>query len=381
MASLKPTLVQSGRELQDLVSRMDGAARVAVDTEAASFHRYRDRVYLIQLSTDTETAIVDPLTVDDLSPLRTLLAAPAVEIVFHDADYDLRTLDRDYGFRARHLFDTRIAAQFAGEAAIGLGALLEKFVHVKLNKKHQRADWSQRPLPDDMIRYAAADTHYLLTLRDILEQRLTELGRLAWVQEEFERLEHVRWTGPTADEENSFLRMKGAKALRGPALAVLKAVYEWRDAKAESRDRAPFRILGNAALLGLAKARPTRPEALGQVADLPAKLAHRYGPELLTAVQAGLTLAPEDLPDIPRPKRRPHDPAYDARLDRLKTLRNRCATALGLDPGLVCPSGTLEAIARAEPADASALAAIDELRAWQRGVLGEKAILRAVAGV
>src|SRR5213079_3173192 len=126
----------------------------------------------------------DPLAVADLSPVGRLLADAKVEKIFHDADYDLRILDRDYGFRARRLFDTRIAAQLAGEPAVGLAALLEKYVGVKLAKEHQKADWSRRPLPPAMLAYAAADTHYLLPLRDALEQRLQSLGRLSWAQEE-----------------------------------------------------------------------------------------------------------------------------------------------------------------------------------------------------
>ena len=158
---------------------------VAVDTEAASFHRFVDRIYLIQLSSRRETAIIDPLTVDDVSALGAMLADPAVEVVFHDADYDLRILDRDYGFHARHLFDTRIAAHLLGEPAVGLAALLEKHVGVTLDKKYQRADWSRRPLPPEMLEYAATDTRYLLALREQLRAALEARGRLSWAEEEF----------------------------------------------------------------------------------------------------------------------------------------------------------------------------------------------------
>ena len=112
--------------LRDLAARLARAPRIALDTEAASFHRYTDRVYLVQVSSDHETALIDPLALPDLSPLGDLLASESVEVVFHDADYDLRVLDRDYGFRARRVFDTRVAAQLLGEPAVGLAALLEK---------------------------------------------------------------------------------------------------------------------------------------------------------------------------------------------------------------------------------------------------------------
>src|SRR5207253_488016 len=151
-------------------------------------------------------------------PLGELLADPAVEKVFHDADYDLRILDRDYRFRAARIFDTRIAAQLAGEPAVGLAALLEKYVGVKLAKEHQKADWSRRPLPPAMLEYAAADTQHLPALRDALRDRLTQLGRLAWAEEEFAPLESLRWTG-APDAGDAFQRVKGARAPRNRVAA------------------------------------------------------------------------------------------------------------------------------------------------------------------
>jgi len=373
-----PPLVESLEVLRQLTERLAGERRLAFDTESASFHRYVDRVYLIQVSTDTMTAIVDPLAVDDLSPLGELLADPETEIVFHDADYDLRTLDRDYGFRARHIFDTRIAAQLAGEPAVGLGYLLEKYFAVRLNKKHQRADWSRRPVPEEMLAYAMDDTRYLLALRDRLEERLEQLGRLAWAREEFRLLEDLRWTGPSAEEEQPFLRMKGAKALRGRPLAVLEQLFNWRDETARQLDRAPFRVLGNAALLDIARSLPRSMPQLLKVKDLPDKLARRHGQDLLNAVQRGLELPEDQIPRIPRTKRPEPDPAYDARLERLKELRNSRAEVVGLDPGLVCPNATLGAIARTVPTGPADLEQVEDLRKWQREVLGDREIVEAV---
>lgn len=370
-----PQLIESQQTLRQLVDRLSRIPRLAFDTEAASFHRYVDRVYLVQVSTDTSTAIVDPLAVDDLSPLGELLSHAGTEVVFHDADYDLRTLDRDYAFRARNLFDTRVAAQLAGEPAVGLGSLLEKHLGVRLDKKHQRADWSRRPLPNDMLAYAAADTWHLLTLRDRLETRLTDLGRLEWAREEFRRLESIRWTGPSEDDEQPFLRMKGAKALRGRPLAALQQLFEWRDETARRLDHAPFRVLGNAALLDIARSMPRDMKHLLQVKELPDKLARRHGTELLAAVTRGLDLPEDQIPHVARPARPASDPAYDASLERLKELRNRIADAIGLEPGLVCPNGTLSAIARLVPTTSADLDAIEELREWQREVLTDRAIL------
>jgi ribonuclease D len=205
-------LIQSQAELEALFARLRGAPLLAVDTEAASFHRFTDRVYLLQISSREETAVVDPLAVENLAPLGQVLADPAVETVFHDADYDLRLLDREYGYHASSLFDTRIAAQLLNEPGVGLAALLEKYLGVRLDKRFQRADWSARPLSPAMLDYAAADTRFLPELRDILRTQLEARGRLAWAQEEFALLHDLHWS--PADGEPGYLRLKGAKALK-----------------------------------------------------------------------------------------------------------------------------------------------------------------------
>ena len=362
--------IASPEALADLIAALRREPLVGVDTEAASFHKYRDRIYLLQFSSSQQTAIVDPLAVPDLSPVGLLLADPKVEKIFHDADYDLRTLDRDYGFRPRNIFDTRIAAQLAGEPAIGLGALLEKYAGVKLAKAHQKADWSQRPLTPGMLAYAGDDTRHLATLRAALRERLTALGRLPWAEEEFARLESLRWT-PAGDGEEGFLRLKGAKQLPPRQLATLRELVRWRDGVAEREDKALFRIIGNEALLGVAKVQPESPADLPRVPDLPASLARRHGPALLDAVRRARALREDDLPRVERVARGPKDPTFDERVERLKATRNRIATELALDPGVLCGRTTLEAVARARPVDRAALARVDGVRRWQIEVLGD----------
>ncbi|MEX0692190.1 MAG: HRDC domain-containing protein [Gemmatimonadales bacterium] len=373
----EPALITTDDAFAAFIARAAKYPRVALDTEAASFHRYVDRVYLVQASSDDETAIVDPLAVRDLSALGALLANPAVEVIFHDADYDLRMLDRDYGFRARNVWDTRIAAQLAGEKAFGLGSLLEKYYGLKLSKAYQRADWSERPLTEGMLAYAAADTTHLPGLRDLLADRLTGLGRLAWAQEEFVRLESLRWSVP--NDEDPALRLKGAKLLKGPQLAVLKTVWQWRDDTARALDRATFRVLSNEAILGLAKTQPTDEAGL-RAAGVPAPIARRSGTDLLGAVRQGLAMPRAEWPTWERQRRAKDEPVVDERFARLKALRATRSTAVDLDPGQVCPNGTLLAIARAAPTSAADLDVIPDLRSWQREVMGDAAMLAAVTG-
>ncbi|MBA2626593.1 MAG: ribonuclease D [Gemmatimonadales bacterium] len=370
-------VIDSQPALEQLTAELAREPLVAVDTEAASFHRYHDRVYLLQLSSRTTTAVVDPLAVRDLASFGAVLADPAVEIVFHDADYDLRLLDREFGLRATRLFDTRVAAQLLNEPGVGLAALLEKYLGVKLDKRFQRADWSARPLLPGMLEYAAADTRNLAALRDILRDQLIERGRLAWAEEEFSYLESVRWT-VSEDDEPAWLRMKGAKALRPRGLAVLREVFEWRDALARKADKAPFRVINNEPMLAISRDQPTDVATLKAVPGVGHDLVNRRGHDLLAAVERGLAVAELDLPRVERATRRAPDPALDARLERLKAVRNREATRLDLAPGVLCPNGTLEAIARAMPETPKALEQVPGLRRWQAETIGA-ALLSAAA--
>jgi ribonuclease D len=366
-------LLDSQASFDRFLERLTGVSLVAMDTEAASFHRYRDRIYLLQISTRSDTAVVDPLAVQDLGRLGQVLADPAIEVVFHDADYDLRILDRDYGFRARNLFDTRIAAQLLNEPAVGLAALLEKYFGVRLDKRLQRADWSARPLTREMLEYAASDTRWLPALRDLLKARLEAAGRWSWAAEEFALLEEVRWT-PAGPTDEAYLRLKGARTLRGHQLAVLRELFEWRERVAAELDRAPFRILPNEAMLAIARAMPADLAALKATRALSPEQLRRRGAEILEAVSRGVRAPASTIPVFERGRRPPPDLAFDARLERLKAARNALAERLDLAPGVLCPNGLLEAMARLNPRDVSELAGVEGMRRWQRAVCGEALI-------
>jgi len=364
-------LVDRPETFQALLAEVAGAGVVALDTEAASFHRYHDRIYLIQLSTPTVTAVIDPLGVGDLAPIGAMLADPEIETIFHDADYDLRLFDKQYGFHARRLFDSRIAAQFLGEPGIGLAALLQKYFSIQADKRFQRADWSARPLTEPMLEYAAGDTENLCELRDILRTQLIEKGRWSWVQEEFVLLERTRWTGaPHDDPATSYLRLKGAKVLDRRALALLREVYVWRETTSAKLDRAAFRVLGNEVLFQLAQHPPRTLEDLARVKGIGRDTLDRRGPEILAAIERGLAIPDKELPRIERGPRRVPDPAFEARLEAMKRVRNSLADRYQLQPGVLCPNGTLEAIAAALPVNLEALAGVSGVRSWQVNEIG-----------
>jgi len=360
----------------DTASAVDGflatiadARVLALDTEGASFHRFVDRIYLLQLSTREQTAIIDPIPIGTPPRLGALLEDRDVEVVFHDADYDLRLLQQDYRWHVRNIFDTRVAAQLLGIRAFGLAALLERYFGVKLDKKHQRADWSMRPLPQGMLDYAAQDTIHLLELRDRLEHDLERAGRWEWAREEFGLLEGTKWGDD--DPANSFLRIKGARDLARRELAVLRELVPWRDAIARQMDRATFRVVGNEQLLDIARQQPATRDALSTIKGMPRGILESRGGEVLDAIRRGLAVPEADLPRFPKAPRWDRDPEFDVRVSALKTVRDEAAARLDLDPGVLCSRDRLEAVARKNPRNQAELEAVSELRQWQRGVLGE----------
>jgi len=364
-------LIEDPAEFAALLGNLKNELLIAVDTEAASFHRHLDRVYLLQLSTRTQTWIVDPLAVVGLPGFGDFLADPGIEFVFHDADYDLRLLAHEFGFRVARVFDTRVAAQFLNETAVGLAALLEKYFRVRLDKRFQRADWSVRPLLPAMLDYAATDTRHLAELRDVLRQRLVEAGRLSWLEEECELLREVRWPEPEPAAAAA-LGIKGARALNPRALAVFRELYVWRDGLAQTLDRAAFRILGNEALFAMAEHPPAEAEALRKVRGLGGKMRERQGKEILAAVRRGLALPEHELPRFARAPRHRPDPAFERRLERLKSIRIAESARLALPPGVLVPNWLLEAVARSAPATPDELAQVPGIRRWQQNLLGKQ---------
>ena len=278
-------------------------------------------------------------------------------------------LHQDYGWNVRNIFDTRVAAQLLGLKAFGLAALLERFFGVKLDKKHQRADWSMRPLTQGMLDYAAQDTIHLLELRDRLKAELERLGRWDWAREEFTLLEGTKW--PDDDPANAFLRIKGARDLTRRELAVFREVVHWRDSVARALDRATFRVVGNEQLLEVARRKPAIHEALAAIKGMPRGILESRAGEILDGVQRGLAVPDAELPRFPKAARWDRDPDFDARTNALKTVRDAAAIRLDLDPGVLCSRDRLESVARRNPTTREELDTIPELHIWQKAELGE----------
>jgi ribonuclease D len=364
-------------EVDRFLSEISDVKELALDTEGASFHRFLDRIYLLQISTREESAIIDPLPIGSPARLGQLLESKAVEVVFHDADYDLRLLHQDYGWHVTNIFDTRVASQLLGIKSFGLAALLEQFFDVKLDKKHQRADWSMRPLTPDMLAYAAQDTRYLLQLKDHMKSELTRRGRLHWAEEEFARLEGTRWEAEQSME--GFLRLKGARDLSRRELAVLREVANWRDTVAAQLDRATFRVIGNEALFEIARRAPMNTSELSTIKGMPKGMIERAGADIVAAIRHGMEVPEAELPKFPKGQRWNKDRDFDDKVNRLKAVRDAAATRLELDPGVLCSRERLENVARSGAKSVDDLAAVPDLRRWQIEEMGE-GFVKALAG-
>lgn len=369
--------IDTPEALEELVSDLAGESLLGVDTEAAGYHRYLDRLSLVQISSRSRNYLIDPLALEDLSPLATMLEDARVEKIFHDADFDLRILDRDVGVRVAGLFDTQIAAAFLGERSLGLGAVIETHLGLKLPKAYQRADWAERPLTEGMKDYAATDTAYLPDLRDRLREALVDRQRLGWAEEEFARREGTRWS-ESEDALEPFLRVKGARDLTPRGLAILRELHAWREEVGRERDQATFRVMANQALIALGLAPPKSQSQLSSVPGISEGMAERRGREIMAAIQRGLAVPEDELPRFPPSRRWDRDPEAEARADRLRGVRNSAAERLGLDPGFMMSRNLLDEIARRNPGSAEELAGIPEVRRWQVEALGDD-LLRALA--
>jgi len=368
--SMSHELIDTKEALSEVEDSLRGVDRIALDLEAAGFHRFSDRLCLVQISTREETFVLDPLALDLKDTLKGILEDPQVQVVMHGADYDIRLLDRDLGIRIQGLFDTQTAASLLGASAIGLASLLEEHLGIKLSKKHQRADWAQRPLPSGMLAYAAADTRHLLALADLLEEELEKKGRLAWAREEFRLLEEIRWE---EDESDPILRVKGARDLTPRAATALREAMAWRDQIARERDRAPFRVAGDNILFSIVVERPDSVDELASMKGVSPRLAREKGASLLARLRQVDELPDDALRPYPRYQGngpgRP-SPEEEALANRIRDLRTKKAEGLEVDRGVLLSNAQIMEVVRRSPRDLQELEGIPGLRSWQAQILG-----------
>lgn len=361
-------LVTTYPQLTDAAEQLLQFSRVSVDLEADSMFHFREKVCLIQFGVPGHIVVVDPLELPDLDPLKPLFARGEIQKIFHGSDYDIRSLFRDFGIEVNNLFDTELASRFLGARSSGLDSVLGARFGVSLDKKYQKKDWSQRPLPDGMIEYAARDVVYLEPLADMLIGELHEKGRLSWVAEECDLLSRVR---PVENGDCPlFLKFKGAGKLDRRSLAILERILQFRMKAAEKRDKPLFKVLGNESVMRLTQARPSTPDHLKQVNALSSRQYNMYGPAILEAVNAALSIPDVELPRYPRSRPPSYGPGVPQRVKRIKAWRDGIAERLCIDPSILMTRVMITQIAELRPRSMADLDQVPDMKKWQKKELG-----------
>ena len=345
-------MISDPQGLADLTARLTPLSRIALDTEADSLHSYFEKLCLIQISTEHENILVDPLAGFSLQPLYEALAKR--RLVLHGADYDLRMLHRGGQFAATDIFDTMIAARLCGYQELGLAALVAKHFGVKLSKASQKANWALRPLSNQMIEYAINDTKYLLPLAEILEAELLRLNRWEWFSESCDRM--IASAGePRGRDETKAWRIPGTAALSPRAQSVLRVLWYWRDVEARSWDRPPFHVMSNEDIVRIAES-----AVEGKAFSTP-RMSNRRRKSFEIILALALHIPEGEWPVPTRSTRRRPSREQTERFEHLRSIRDKVAADLGLDSSIVAPRGALEA--------ASVDADTPLLMRWQKKLL------------
>lgn len=344
-----PVWVHTTKLLKQMVDDLSAQSRVAVDTESNSLHAFREQVCLLQFSTPKADYLVDPLALEDLSSLAPIFSDANIEKIFHAAEYDLICLRRDFGFAFATLFDTMQAARVLGYPAVGLDRLLGDKFGIKMDKRHQKANWAARPLTKEQIHYARLDTHYLFDLRDALEQELCEKERLDFALEDFSRACQVEEAKQRTNGD-SWERFAGRKDLSLRELTILSHLCKWRDKEAEKLNRPPYKVVMDDVFVLLSKNPPEKKVDLS-AAGLSEKQIRLWGDLILGAVRRGM-----EAPLVERKQVERKNDAVLRRLEKLKAWRKDLGLELKVESDIILPKPYLAVLAENQPKD------LDELR-------------------
>lgn len=349
-------MISSPTDLQEFLPHLAPASRVALDTEADSLHVYREKLCLIQVSLPSDIhVLVDPLGDFTLAPFYEALRGKT--IILHGADYDLRLLRRAGGFVADAIFDTMLAARLIGRREFSYAALVQAEFGLTLTKGSQKANWARRPLTPVMAEYAQNDTRHLLAIADRLTARLHELNRWSWFEQCCARALAQAAVDKEKDASESW-RIAGSGALRGVAAATLREIWQWREQEAAAIDRPTFHILRNEELLQAARA-----FAAGETPHFD----HLRGPRrhrFYESARRGMEAPQSAWPVLTKRLHSRWTAEEEKRAEALKVIRDQRATETDLDPSMIAPRATLEALATRPEA------APELLLPWQRELLG-----------
>ncbi len=351
-------MIDSAQGLVSLLETSRGGSAhpvCAIDTEADSLHRYRESLCLIQFADRERSVLIDPLAIEDLSPLADYLSVATVWM--HGADYDMTMFKRQFGALPAVVYDTQIGARLLGARRFGLGDLVLQYFGVELSKSSQKADWGKRPLSPKMVEYALNDVLYLLEMSDMIMARLKQAGRLDWFEESCLAARQRVLDRDDIKEEN--WRVQGSGKLDPYGLACLQALWHWRDGEAKAWDRPSFMVAPNRQLLEW---------SIDFAAKKAVSLPNHFRPDRVKRFRAALTAVQEmpeaEWPERPVGKRRKRDRDFERKVDALIECREDAAAKLDIEGSLIAPRAVLESLAAGE------LEPADVLLCWQRQCLG-----------
>ncbi len=355
----EPLWIDSRSGLENFLDEVQDATFVGMDLEADNLHSYREKLCLIQLAADGRVALIDPLAFDDCSPLLEFIDDERRDLWMHGADFDMTLMLGTFDWLPHRIRDTQIAAQLVGCRQFGLASLVKNFFGIEISKSSQKQDWSKRPLTPKMLEYAAADAALLLPLKEQLMARLVELGRLDWFEESCSAARRQVLARPPRDTSELW-RISGSGALRGRQLAILRALWHWRENEACRRDVPTFKVISNQELLDLSRGLDEggRPEIRRRL-TAPARR------ELSELIPKVLSLPEREWPERQRSKRSKRPKDFEEKVDQLKALRDAAAARLDIDPSVIAARKTLESIVLGEHTETNG-----RLLEWQRELLG-----------
>jgi ribonuclease D len=361
--------VDTPAALKEAVEASAGAKMIALDAEMDSYFVYRTKLCLVQMTVGERDYLIDPLALDDLTPLNKLTENPEIMKVFHAGENDVPYF-RGRGVKFRNLFDTHIAAKFLELPSKSLGGLVEIYFDTVLAKDQSRADWRIRPLPDDQVAYARQDTLYLCSLAEKLAQELKEADLEKEASQTFEGLEELDLRVKEFDPDG-WAKIKGARELSGVQWVIMRDLFAWRERVAEVEDLALFRVAPNGALIGLARKRFRNADQIRGWAR--SRFFKQHAQELADILENGRKSDPISFPQV-RKHSRDWSAADEKLFEVLRKWRNEESEKRGIEPSRIFSNRQLKNMARAKPKDSKGLAKVEGLEPWKLEEFGPTVI-------
>jgi len=367
--------IESKTELNNICDDLLKEKVIGVDLEADSMYCFKEKICLMQIATAHKIFLIDPFNLKKISPFLRVLENNETIKVFHGADFDIRSLDRDYKAKVNNLFDTEIACRFLGVQERSLAALLKRNFNIAVKKKYQKADWSKRPFQQEMIQYSAMDVAYLTKLYEIISKKLINKNRLSWAKEEFEIEEKVRYKNNTL--QPLFKKFKGAGTMDNRTLAVLENLLQFRIKIAKKKDLPLFKIMSDFSLTAMAEHKPVTTDQIIQIRVLSRPQIYMYANECIKAIIKAREIDDEKLPSYPGIKRAKRDFKVEKRVRQLKNMREKLSVSMGIEPGFLLNNALINSISLQKPENCSQLMDIKHIRHWQVANIGND-IIQAV---